>query len=278
MAPKKPWTQHVWPVNSYLHALSRHDWEGIRRVCQPDYIHHAPGVPEAGLEKYVATLQLVVEAVPDMTLEIQQIVATEEYATLRYTVHGTHLYDFHGIPPSGAPIVMPAIGLVRVKDGRLARAGMSSIVACSSCNLPSVRHSLQRKRDKSTCSPTFIRLLQILSSLRDVIPRFCGRHVMCHPSWCIAPARPCMSSIPVWDLSRGAVLKAQIAILGQGAEEIVLVNSHGHFDHLGNNDLLQQSAIRRRTSSHLKGVRLLIRIFAQSYMRCMAGQGLLQLH
>ncbi len=103
-----------------LHALSRHDWDGIRRVCQPNYIHHAPGVPEAGLEKYIATLQLVVEAVPDMTLEIQQIVATEEYATLRYTVHGTHLHDFHGIPPSGAPITMPALGLVRIKDGLLA--------------------------------------------------------------------------------------------------------------------------------------------------------------
>lgn len=103
-----------------LHALSRHDWDGIRRVCQPDYIHHAPGVPEAGLEKYIATLQLVVKAVPDMTIEIQQIVSTGEYATLRYTVHGTHLHDFHGIPPSGAPIMMPAIGLVRVKDGLLA--------------------------------------------------------------------------------------------------------------------------------------------------------------
>ena len=43
-----------------------------------------------------------------------------------------------------------------------------------------------------------------------------------------------------------AALKTQMAALGQGAEEIVLVNSHGHFDHLGNNDLLQQSAIPRK--------------------------------
>jgi C-1 hydroxylase len=103
-----------------LQALSRHDWDGIRRVCRVDYVHHAPGVPEAGLGKYIATLKLVVEAVPDMTLEIQQIVASDEYETLRYTIHGTHLHDFHGIPPSGTPITMPALGLVRVKDGRLA--------------------------------------------------------------------------------------------------------------------------------------------------------------
>ncbi len=43
-----------------------------------------------------------------------------------------------------------------------------------------------------------------------------------------------------------AVLEAQIASLGQGAEEIVLVNSHGHFDHLGNNDLVQRAAIPRK--------------------------------
>lgn len=103
-----------------LRALSLHHWDGIRRVCHPDYIHHAPGVPQADLEKYIATLQLVVAAVPDMRLEVQQIVATDEYATLRYIVHGTHLYDFHGIPPSNSPITMPVMGLVRVKDGLLA--------------------------------------------------------------------------------------------------------------------------------------------------------------
>ena len=43
-----------------------------------------------------------------------------------------------------------------------------------------------------------------------------------------------------------AVLEAQIAALGHRAEEIVLVNSHGHFDHLGNNDLLQRAAIPKK--------------------------------
>jgi glyoxylase-like metal-dependent hydrolase (beta-lactamase superfamily II) len=42
------------------------------------------------------------------------------------------------------------------------------------------------------------------------------------------------------------VLESQIASLGQGAEEIVLVNSHGHFDHLGNNDLVQRASIPRK--------------------------------
>jgi predicted ester cyclase len=103
-----------------LGALSLHNWDGIRRVCHPRYIHHAPGIPQADIDKYIATLQLVVVAVPDMSLEIQQIVATDEYATLRYTVHGTHLHPFHGIPPSNAPITMPAMGPVRVQDGLLA--------------------------------------------------------------------------------------------------------------------------------------------------------------
>ncbi len=86
-----------------LRALSLHDWSGIRRIYRPDYNHHAPGVPQADLEKYIATLQFVVAAVPNMSLEVQQIVTTDEYATLRYTVHGTHLHDFYGISPSNAP-------------------------------------------------------------------------------------------------------------------------------------------------------------------------------
>ena len=42
------------------------------------------------------------------------------------------------------------------------------------------------------------------------------------------------------------VLEAQMTSMGKGAGEIVLVNSHGHFDHLGNNDLLQKSTISRK--------------------------------
>ncbi len=103
-----------------LRALNDRDWAGVRRVCRADYIHHAPGVPEADLEKYVATLQIAAAALPDMRIEIHQIEATDEYAMLRYTAHGTHLHDFHGIPASGAAVALPVLGLVRVKGGLLA--------------------------------------------------------------------------------------------------------------------------------------------------------------
>ncbi len=69
-----------------LSAINDHDWEAVRRICRPDYIHHAPGVPQANLEKYVATLQIAVTAIPDVTIEVQQIIATDEYATL--PLHG----------------------------------------------------------------------------------------------------------------------------------------------------------------------------------------------
>ena len=67
-----------------------------------------------------------------------------------------------------------------------------------------------------------------------------------------------------------AALEAQVAKHGEGAEEIVLVNSHGHFDHLGNNDLLQRSAISRKR--HLiSRIPRRTRIFAGSCLRCTAG-------
>jgi predicted ester cyclase len=103
-----------------LRAINDQDWAGVRRICRPDYLHHAPGVSEANVDKYIATLQIAVSAVPDMQIELQQIVTTDEYAMLRYTVHGTHTGDFHGIPPSGAPVALNVLGMVRVKDGLLA--------------------------------------------------------------------------------------------------------------------------------------------------------------
>jgi hypothetical protein len=104
-----------------LNALTLHDWDGIRRAYFSDYIHHAPGVPQVDLEKYIATLQLVVAAVPDMSIEIQQIVATDEYATLRYTVHGTHALvtriTFDGTRATGVEIVYEG-KTHRIRSGR----------------------------------------------------------------------------------------------------------------------------------------------------------------
>ena len=79
-----------------------------------------PGVPQAHLEKYIATLELVETAVPDMSLEIHQIVAA------RRVRHAAIYHSRHPSPrlprrtPSKAAITMPAMGLVRVQDGLLA--------------------------------------------------------------------------------------------------------------------------------------------------------------
>lgn len=102
-----------------VQAISDQDWERVRALCAPGYVHHAPGVPSADLDRYIQTLQLVPQALPDLTLELHQVVATDEYATMRYTVHGTFTGEFHGIQPTGAVLAMPTLGFVHVVDGLL---------------------------------------------------------------------------------------------------------------------------------------------------------------
>ncbi len=102
-----------------LRAIEAQDWDAIRALCAPDYVHHAPSVPSADVETYIATLKVVPQAMPDLDIAVAQIIPTDEYATMRYTVHGTLTGDFHGLAPTGAEISLPVLGLVHVVDGRL---------------------------------------------------------------------------------------------------------------------------------------------------------------
>lgn len=103
-------------ARSVLWAIQAGDWDAVRGFCAADYTHHAPGVPVADLDTYIATLQIARTALPDMRIEIEDIIPAAPHVTMRYMVHG-HLHaPFHGIAPTGAAIALPTLGLLRLDD------------------------------------------------------------------------------------------------------------------------------------------------------------------
>ena len=49
-------------AEEFMRALERRDWDGLRRVCAPGYVHHAPRVPAADLETYITTIRVLFAA------------------------------------------------------------------------------------------------------------------------------------------------------------------------------------------------------------------------
>jgi predicted SnoaL-like aldol condensation-catalyzing enzyme len=51
-------------VSAYIEALNKQDWEAVRRLCSPAYVHHAPRVPAASLAMYIETAARLFSASP----------------------------------------------------------------------------------------------------------------------------------------------------------------------------------------------------------------------
>ena len=107
-------------VSAYMDALNHKDWEAVRRLCSPAYVHHAPRVPAADLSAYLETAGRLLWAFPDMVATVDQMVAEGEYVATRYTARGTHQGDFYGVAPTGRTVVLQVIGMQRVVGGTIA--------------------------------------------------------------------------------------------------------------------------------------------------------------
>jgi predicted ester cyclase len=101
-------------VTTFIQALNHKDWDGIRRLCSPDYIHHAPRVPTADLAAYIDTAGRMFDAFPDMRATVHQLVAEGEYVATRYTARGTHTGDFYSVKPTGRTVTLPVIGILHI--------------------------------------------------------------------------------------------------------------------------------------------------------------------
>jgi steroid delta-isomerase-like uncharacterized protein len=59
-------------------------------------------------------------AFPDFTSQIYEMIAEEDRIATRWSFEGTHLGDYHGIPPTGHRVRLSGMTFNRVRDGLLA--------------------------------------------------------------------------------------------------------------------------------------------------------------
>lgn len=86
-------------------------------VIADDGVEHDP-LPGLGTDKAggLATLKALVEAFPDMKVEVHHVIADGDKVAVNSTVRATHSGDFMGIPATGKSVEMGGIDIVRVND------------------------------------------------------------------------------------------------------------------------------------------------------------------
>lgn len=107
-------------------ALARGYFEGSKQTVFDDflaasYVLHLVGYPEP-IHGPEGTKQLHVDffsAFPDFRTVVEDLVAEGDRVAVRYTAYATHLHSFRGVPPTGKPLSITGMSILRVADGKI---------------------------------------------------------------------------------------------------------------------------------------------------------------
>jgi steroid delta-isomerase-like uncharacterized protein len=93
-----------------------------------DFVDHQaiPGLPP-GREGFKGLNVMFRSAMPDVWVEIDNVVAEDDRVGCRWVSTGTHTGDLFGIPPTGKKVEVTATVFYRVEDGRLAEGWINRV-------------------------------------------------------------------------------------------------------------------------------------------------------
>ncbi len=101
--------QEAWPSGNF---------QALEPLLSPEYIYHDANTPLRGYEGFRQMMTMYRNAFPDAQFTIEDMVAEGDRVAVRFTARGTHTGELMGAPPSGKPVEVSVVTLLRVADGR----------------------------------------------------------------------------------------------------------------------------------------------------------------
>ena len=106
-----------------MHAelLDSRDPSALDDFFADDFVSHSipPGLPP-GVEGVRSFFAMFREALPDVEVTIDELVAEGDKVAIATTIAGTHRGELMGIPPTGRRVSVMGLDLVRLRDGKIA--------------------------------------------------------------------------------------------------------------------------------------------------------------
>lgn len=103
-----------------------HDLSAADDMFHADFLDHfgpdghpvrPSGRPAAAFQQFYGTL---LQAFPDATMEIEDLIAERDLVVTRKILRGTHLGEIWDLPPTGNRVAWEFIDIFRIKDRKLA--------------------------------------------------------------------------------------------------------------------------------------------------------------
>jgi steroid delta-isomerase-like uncharacterized protein len=109
-------------------ALQRHDVEACVAMLTPDFTINIAGMPVAkrGASAWRGHAKLLIDAIPDVRLTIEDAFGADDRVAVRLRVTGTHRGEFLGIPPTGNHVDYQSSEIYRFRHGLIAEEWICS--------------------------------------------------------------------------------------------------------------------------------------------------------
>jgi steroid delta-isomerase-like uncharacterized protein len=107
-------------IRRYLEeAWNRGNLTILDELMTPDYARYMSGQPPLDREAQKRRIASFRQAMPDVRLTLEDLVAEGDRVVFRITLHGTQEGAFMGVPPTGKAVSIAAIDIARLDGGKI---------------------------------------------------------------------------------------------------------------------------------------------------------------
>lgn len=103
-------------------AINDRDSDAIADIYAENFVFHGELEDLHGLDEFNNYLQGLYDAFPDLTITIEEVVAEDDMAAVRYTGTGTHEQEYKGVEPTGEEVTISGMRIARIEDGKITEA------------------------------------------------------------------------------------------------------------------------------------------------------------
>ncbi len=111
---------HAMTMRSTYERINAGDIAGFGDLVADDFVEHekTPGLPptKAGMLEY---FRVLLAAFPDMRMDVEDLIASDDKTVARVKATATHNGEFMGVPPTGTPVEVRLIDIMRFDDAGL---------------------------------------------------------------------------------------------------------------------------------------------------------------
>ncbi|MGL5253537.1 MAG: ester cyclase [Brevinema sp.] len=105
----------------FLEFINTGDRTIGEKIIDPNVVFYAPTSPEPlrGLDGYMAVLEMMRGAMPDVQWAVEEIIAENDKVMIRFTLRGTQTKPFMGMPATGKQVSITAMNIYQLKDQKI---------------------------------------------------------------------------------------------------------------------------------------------------------------